>query len=56
MELSSPTDESIAAEHGIGRLKRQILQSVKDPVALDVMRAVKRRSIPKGFKPGKLLD
>ncbi|MGO9004391.1 MAG: FAD-binding oxidoreductase [Beijerinckiaceae bacterium] len=48
---------SIAAEHGIGRLKRQILQSVKDPVALDVMRAVKRTLDPKGIlNPGKLLD
>ncbi|MGP0058276.1 MAG: FAD-binding oxidoreductase [Beijerinckiaceae bacterium] len=48
---------SIAAEHGIGRLKRHLLRSVKDPVALDVMRALKRTLDPKGIlNPGKLLD
>jgi FAD/FMN-containing dehydrogenase len=48
---------SISAEHGIGRLKRQILQSVKDPVALDVMRVLKHTLDPKGIlNPGKVLD
>jgi FAD/FMN-containing dehydrogenase len=40
---------SISAEHGIGRLKRDLLPKVKDPVALDVMRALKRTLDPKGL-------
>jgi FAD/FMN-containing dehydrogenase len=47
---------SISAEHGIGRLKRDLLPQVKDPVALDVMRALKRTLDPKGLlNPGKVL-
>jgi FAD/FMN-containing dehydrogenase len=47
---------SISAEHGIGRLKRDMLPKVKDPVALDVMRALKRTLDPKGLlNPGKVL-
>jgi FAD/FMN-containing dehydrogenase len=47
---------SISAEHGIGRLKRDLLAQVKDPVALDVMRAIKATLDPKGvLNPGKLL-
>jgi FAD/FMN-containing dehydrogenase len=47
---------SISAEHGIGRLKRDLLTRVKDPVALDVMRALKQTLDPKGIlNPGALL-
>jgi FAD/FMN-containing dehydrogenase len=47
---------SISAEHGIGRLKRHLLPVVKDPVALDLMRAVKRTLDPRGIlNPGKVL-
>jgi FAD/FMN-containing dehydrogenase len=47
---------SISAEHGIGALKRAALTVVKDPVALDVMRSVKRMLDPKGIlNPGKVL-
>jgi len=47
---------SISAEHGIGRLKRDLLPGVKDPVALDMMRALKRTLDPKGIlNPGKIL-
>ncbi len=47
---------SISAEHGIGRLKRSLLQRTKDPVALEVMRAIKASLDPKGvLNPGKLL-
>lgn len=48
---------SISAEHGIGRLKREILPRVTDPVAFDVMRGLKRMLDPKGIlNPGKMLD
>ena len=47
---------SISAEHGIGRLKRELLRQTKDPVSLDVMRAIKAALDPKGIlNPGKLL-
>lgn len=47
---------SISAEHGIGQLKRELLPEVKDKVALDVMRALKRTLDPKGLlNPGKVL-
>jgi D-lactate dehydrogenase (cytochrome) len=47
---------SISAEHGIGRLKRELLPQVKDPVALEMMRALKRMLDPKGIlNPGKVL-
>jgi D-lactate dehydrogenase (cytochrome) len=47
---------SISAEHGVGVLKRDLLPSVKDPVALDVMRSLKRMLDPKGIlNPGKVL-
>jgi FAD/FMN-containing dehydrogenase len=47
---------SISAEHGIGVMKRDLLPSVKDPVALDLMRNLKRMLDPKGIlNPGKVL-
>ena len=47
---------SISAEHGIGVVKRDLLPSVKDPVALDLMRTLKRTLDPKGIlNPGKVL-
>jgi FAD/FMN-containing dehydrogenase len=47
---------SISAEHGIGVLKRKLLPDVKDPVALDLMRTLKRTLDPKGIlNPGTVL-
>ena len=47
---------SISAEHGIGVIKRDLLPSVKDPVAYDLMRSIKRMLDPKGIlNPGKVL-
>lgn len=47
---------SVSAEHGIGQLKRELLAQVKDPVALQVMRAIKLALDPKGIlNPGKVL-
>ena len=47
---------SISAEHGIGIMKRDLLPTIKDPVAMELMRALKRTLDPKGiFNPGKVL-
>ncbi len=47
---------SISAEHGVGVVKRDLLPSVKDPVALDLMRSLKHMLDPKGIlNPGKVL-
>jgi FAD/FMN-containing dehydrogenase len=47
---------SISAEHGIGILKRDELTHYKSPVALDVMRALKRAIDPRGLmNPGKVV-
>ena len=47
---------SISAEHGIGRLKRDLLARTKDPVALETMRAIKATLDPRGIlNPGKVL-
>jgi D-lactate dehydrogenase (cytochrome) len=47
---------SISAEHGIGKLKRESLKKVKDPVALDLMRSLKQMLDPNGIlNPGKVL-
>src|SRR5215831_6670249 len=47
---------SISAEHGIGKLKRDSLTKVKDPVALELMRGLKRMLDPDGLlNPGNVL-
>jgi FAD/FMN-containing dehydrogenase len=47
---------SISAEHGIGVLKRKLLPQVKDAVALDLMRTLKRTLDPNNIlNPGKVV-
>jgi FAD/FMN-containing dehydrogenase len=47
---------SISAEHGIGRLKRDLLPHAKGPVELELMRKIKAVFDPNGIlNPGKLL-
>jgi FAD/FMN-containing dehydrogenase len=47
---------SVSAEHGIGQLKSGLLSQVKDPVALEMMRAIKVALDPNGIlNPGKVL-
>ncbi|MCA0399352.1 MAG: FAD-binding oxidoreductase [Proteobacteria bacterium] len=48
---------SIAAEHGVGLIKRDELPRYKDPVALDLMVTIKRALDPRNLlNPGKVLD
>jgi D-lactate dehydrogenase (cytochrome) len=47
---------SFSAEHGIGQLKRDELLRYKDPVAVELMRTLKRTLDPEGImNPGKVL-
>ncbi|MEM7620502.1 MAG: FAD-binding oxidoreductase [Pseudomonadota bacterium] len=47
---------SISAEHGIGRMKKDLLKDVKSPVELDLMQSIKKTFDPKGIlNPGKLI-
>jgi FAD/FMN-containing dehydrogenase len=47
---------SISAEHGVGVMKRDLLPGVKDPVALELMKSLKRLLDPKGIlNPGKVI-
>jgi FAD/FMN-containing dehydrogenase len=55
-EIVAKLGGSISAEHGIGVMKREILPKVKDPVALDLMRILKRALDPNNIlNPGKVL-
>ncbi|KAA5605647.1 FAD-binding oxidoreductase [Roseospira marina] len=55
-DIVTEMDGSIAAEHGVGRIKVGELARLKSPVELDMMRAVKRAIDPDGrFNPGKVL-
>jgi len=47
---------SISAEHGVGVMKRKLLPQLKDPVALDLMRTLKRTLDPNNIlNPGKVV-
>lgn len=49
-------DGSISAEHGIGRMKRDELIATAPPVAIDLMRRVRKAFDPAGImNPGKLV-
>jgi D-lactate dehydrogenase (cytochrome) len=55
-EVVTRMNGSISAEHGIGVLKRDLLPTVKDAVAMEVMRRLKTALDPKGtLNPGKVL-
>jgi FAD/FMN-containing dehydrogenase len=50
-------DGSIAAEHGVGQLKREELLRYKDPIELEMMRTIKRAFDPLNLcNPGKVID
>lgn len=47
---------SVSAEHGIGRMRRDLMPRIKSAVELDVMRALKRTLDPNNIlSPGRLL-
>ena len=47
---------SISAEHGLGQLKREEIRHHKDPIELELMRAVKKVLDPAGImNPGKVI-
>ena len=47
---------SISAEHGLGQLKREEITRHKDPLEIELMRAVKRALDPEGrMNPGKVV-
>jgi FAD/FMN-containing dehydrogenase len=55
-DLVTQWSGSISAEHGIGQLKREELERLGDPVALDLMRRIKAALDPADLlNPGKLV-
>ena len=47
---------SVAAEHGVGRLKRDLIAGTKEPVELNLMRSLKKSIDPDNImNPGKLI-
>jgi FAD/FMN-containing dehydrogenase len=47
---------SISAEHGLGQLKREAIRRHKDPLELELMRALKHAFDPQDLmNPGKVL-
>ncbi len=55
-EVVLSLDGSVSAEHGIGKLKRELLAQTKSPVELQMMRSIKQALDPKGImNPGKVI-
>jgi FAD/FMN-containing dehydrogenase len=55
-DIVAAMNGSIAAEHGIGLIKRDELLLYKDPVAVDLMRTLKRALDPHNtLNPGKVV-
>ena len=50
-------DGSVSAEHGVGRLKRDLIVHVKSPVEMELMRSLKRALDPNDImNPGKVVQ
>ena len=55
-DIVAAMNGSIAAEHGIGLIKRDELLLYKDPVAVELMRTLKRALDPRNIlNPGKVV-
>ena len=56
MRIVTEMGGSIAAEHGIGRYKRELLKGVKSELELDMMRKIKRAFDPNNIlNPGRVI-
>ncbi|HCU89950.1 MAG TPA: hydroxyacid dehydrogenase [Gammaproteobacteria bacterium] len=54
--MATGRNGSFSAEHGIGKLKRDTLEKLGDPVGLELMRQIKATIDPRGLmNPGKVL-
>ncbi len=55
-EAAARLGGSFSAEHGVGKLKRELLRDVEGAVAMDLMRRIKHALDPQGLmNPGKVL-
>lgn len=55
--LSVSVGGTLSGEHGVGTLKKPFLESDVGPIAMDVMRSLRRALDPRGIlNPGKILD
>lgn len=55
-DLILEMDGSVSAEHGVGRLKRDLIARTKDPVEMEMMRSLKQALDPKLImNPGKVI-
>jgi FAD/FMN-containing dehydrogenase len=55
-EIVTEMGGSIAAEHGIGRYKRELLKGVKSEIELQMMRTLKRAFDPNDIlNPGRVV-
>jgi FAD/FMN-containing dehydrogenase len=55
-DLVMEFEGSISAEHGIGFMKRHLMEHIKQPLELELMRAIKATLDPKGIlNPGKVV-
>jgi FAD/FMN-containing dehydrogenase len=55
-DVVAALEGSISAEHGLGQLKREEITRRKDPLELELMRALKQALDPRGLmNPGKVL-
>jgi FAD/FMN-containing dehydrogenase len=55
-EIAVALGGSFSAEHGIGTAKLHVMQALKDPLAIELMRSIKHTLDPRGLmNPGKVL-
>jgi len=55
-DITAGLEGSIAAEHGVGQLKRDELLLYKSPLELELMRGIKQVLDPQGLmNPGKVI-
>ncbi len=56
-QVALDLDGTLSGEHGVGTLKKPYLEQAVGPVAIDVMRSIRRAIDPSGImNPGKVLD